>query len=62
MLFRSGEAKECVKGFLSLCTPQAYHSALELLKDRFGSDFVVANAFRQNFGSGQKFKMMIMSV
>ena len=25
----------------------AYYSALELLKERFGSDFVVANAFRQ---------------
>ena len=45
--YLTGEAKECVKGFLSLCTSEAYYSALELLKERFGSDFVVANAFRQ---------------
>ena len=45
--YLAGEAKDCVKGFLSLCTPEAYNAALETLKDRFGSDFVVANAFRQ---------------
>ena len=43
----SGEAKDCVKGYLSLCTSNAYFAALETLKERFGSDFVVANAFRQ---------------
>ena len=45
--YLSGEAKECVKGYLSLCTSNAYFAALETLKERFGSDFVVANAFRQ---------------
>ena len=45
--YLSGEAKECVKGYLTQCTPNAYFTALETLKDRFGSDFVVANAFRQ---------------
>ena len=45
--YLSGEAMECVKGFLSLCTSNAYFAALETLKERFGSDFVVANAFRQ---------------
>ena len=45
--YLAGEAKSCVEGFLSLCTPDSYFSALELLKERFGSDFVVANAFRQ---------------
>ena len=45
--YLSGEAKSCVEGFLSLCTPQAYFDAFELLKNRFGSGFVVANAFRQ---------------
>ena len=29
--------------FLSLCTPEAYEESLVLLKERFGSDFVVAN-------------------
>ena len=45
--YLSGEAKSCVEGFLSLCTPEAYFNALDLLKNRFGSDFVVANYFRQ---------------
>ena len=45
--YLSGEAKESVEGFLSLCTPEAYYDALNLLKTRFGSDFIVANAFRQ---------------
>ena len=45
--YLSGEAKSCVEGFLDQCTPEAYHNALALLNDRFGSDFVVANAFRQ---------------
>ena len=43
----SGEAKECVAGFLSQCTSDSYKAALKLLKERFGSDFIVANAFRQ---------------
>ena len=44
--YLSGEAKDCVKGYLSLCTSNAYFAALETLKEIFGSDFVVANAFR----------------
>ena len=43
----SGEARECVAGFLSQCTSDSYKAALKLLKERFGSDFIVANAFRQ---------------
>ena len=43
----SGEAKQCIDGFLSLCTPEAYEEALNLLEDRFGSDFVVANSLKQ---------------
>ena len=34
---------------MSLCTPAAYQDALALLKNRCGSDYVVANAFRHNF-------------
>ena len=45
--YLSGEAKDCVKGYLLLCTSNAYFAVLETLKERFGSDFVVANAFRQ---------------
>ena len=43
----SGDAKQCIDCFLSLCTPEAYEEALALLEDRFGSDFVVANSLKQ---------------
>ena len=43
----SGEAKAYVQGLLSQSSSQAFHKALKVLKDRFGSDFVMANAFRQ---------------
>ena len=46
----SGRAKEYVKGFLLLCTSNAYFATLETLKEMFGSDFVEANAFRQKLG------------
>ena len=45
--YLTGEAKEYVKGFLSLCTADAYYSALKLLKERLSSDFGVADAFKQ---------------
>ena len=60
--YLSGKAKECVKGFISLCTPQAYHSALELLKDRFGSVSLLPMHSGKNFVNGPGFKTMIMSV
>ena len=43
----SGEAKQCIDGFLSLCTPEAYDESLLMLKERYGSDFVMANSFKQ---------------
>ena len=43
----SGDAKQCIDCFLSLCTPEAYEEALTLLEDRFGSEFVVANSLKQ---------------
>ena len=45
--YLSGEAKACVQGLLSLSTSQAFHNALKTLKERFGDDFVIANAFKQ---------------
>ena len=45
--YLSGEAKACVRGLLSLSTLQAFHNALKTLKERFGDDFVIANAFKQ---------------
>ena len=45
--YLSGDARECVDNFLLQSSPEAYHEALEQLHDRFGSDFVVANAYKQ---------------
>ena len=45
--YLSGEARSCVQGLLSLSTSEAFHNALKVLKERFGDDFVIANAFRQ---------------
>ena len=43
----SGDAKQCIDGFLSLCTPEAYEESLLMLKERYGSDFVMANSFKE---------------
>ena len=43
----SGPARDCVQGLLSLCSEDAYDDALKMLKERFGSDFIIANALRQ---------------
>ena len=45
--YLSGEAKACVQSLLSLSSSQAFHNALKTLKERFGDDFVIANAFKQ---------------
>ena len=60
--YLSDDANACVEGYLSQCTPDAYPNALKVLHDRFGSDFVVANAFRQNFENGLVFKTTTMLV
>ena len=45
--YLSGPARDCVQGLLSLCSEDAYDDALKMLKERFGSDFIIANALRQ---------------
>ena len=45
--YLSGQAKECIEGFVLLSTDSAYDDAKKLLKERFGNKFTVANAFRQ---------------
>ena len=45
--YLSDDANACVEGYLSQCTPDAYPNALKVLHDRFGSEIVVATAFRQ---------------
>ena len=43
----SGDAKQFIDGFLSLCTPEAYEESLLMLKERYGSDFVMANSLKK---------------
>ena len=45
--YLSGPALRCVKGVLGLATPAAYKRALKLLEERFGSQYIVATAFRE---------------
>ena len=52
----SGKAKDCIEGFLSLGTPESYLEATSLLQERFGSDFVVANSFKQKLRNWPKIR------
>ena len=52
--YLSGQAKECVEGFVLLSSDSAYDDAKKLLKERFGNNFSVANAFRQKLHNWPK--------
>ena len=43
----TGEAKEAIRGLLALDSEHAYREARKILSDRFGSPFLVANAYRR---------------
>ena len=43
--YTAGEAKEAVSGLLSLSSTEAYQKASRILTDRFGNQFMVADAF-----------------
>ena len=43
--YTAGEAKEAVSGLLSLGSTDAYQKARKILTDRFGNQFMVADAF-----------------
>ena len=45
--YLGGPAKECIEGLALLSTDSAYDEAKKILKERFGDNFIVANAFRQ---------------
>ena len=45
--YLGGPAKECIEGFVVISTDSAYEEAKKLLKERFGDNFTVANAFRR---------------
>ncbi|GAB1601919.1 hypothetical protein Ahia01_000470500 [Argonauta hians] len=44
--YLDGEAKEAVKGFVELYGTDAYKRARQVLKERFGTDFVITEALR----------------
>ena len=44
--YLGGEAHEAVEGYLLLPTEQSFRSAKELLEERYGDPFCIANAFR----------------
>ncbi len=51
-----GEAKEAIEGYMLLTStsPNAYHEAMKILKERYGDPFMIANAFRQRIDSWPK--------
>jgi len=49
--YLAGEAKETVEGFLLVPTADAYKAARDLLDERYGNHFSVANAFRSRLDS-----------
>ena len=52
--FTRGEAKEAVNGLLPLDTKEAYTEAKRLLVSRFGSPFLVSNAYRKKINDWPK--------
>ena len=49
--YTAGEAKEAVSGLLSLGSTDAYQKARKILTDRFGNQFMVADAFRKRINN-----------
>lgn len=52
--YTAGEAKEAVSGLLSLGSTEAYQKAKKILTDRFGNQFMVADAFRKKINNWPK--------
>ena len=50
----TSEAKEAIHGLLALDSEHAYREARKILSDRFGSPFLVANAYRQKINKWPK--------
>jgi hypothetical protein len=44
--YLGGTAEQCVAGFLLIPTAEAYHEAMNLIDQRFGNKFAVAQAFK----------------
>ena len=52
--YLGGEALEAVEGFLLLDSPDAYQDAKELLQQRYGDSFTLANAYRDKLEAWPK--------
>ena len=55
--YTSGEAKAAISNLILLGTPEAYEKAQKILQERFGNQFVVANAFRSKLECWPKIQM-----
>ncbi|XP_028277083.1 uncharacterized protein LOC114445917 [Parambassis ranga] len=49
-----GSARKAIESYFLLSTDEAYHSAWEVLEERYGSPFVIAKAFRDKLNSWPK--------
>ncbi|XP_051816280.1 uncharacterized protein LOC127537608 [Acanthochromis polyacanthus] len=49
-----GPAKKAIEGYFLIGTDAAYHSAWDVLEERYGSSFVIAKAFRDKLTSWPK--------
>ncbi len=54
--YTAGEAKECIKGLLSLHTDDAYARAKALLSDRYGNKPILSNSFRKKLDAWPEMK------
>lgn len=52
----AGAAKECISGYFLLSSPNAYVQARQKLKDRFGSDHAITQAFRTKLENWPKIR------
>jgi hypothetical protein len=54
--FTSGKAREMIKGLVTLNSPNAYSKARNLLKERFGHPYRVAQAYEEKLTSWSPIK------
>jgi hypothetical protein len=52
--YLGGKAKECVEGYLMIPTEDSYAEAVKLIEKRYGSQFVIAQAFKSRIASWSK--------
>ena len=57
--YTTGEAKEAISGVLALDNTSAYSKARQILTDRFGNPFIVADAYRRKINGWPKIPLNI---